>query len=219
MRYLRTYDNKSNDKVVARIFGCEDCPLMGYDRKTDKSFCRTYKDKKNSNVIKLHTEVYYMGSVYSFEYLEIPDWCNLPIMMGDLLNDKTIFFITDDDVYIHSFVTKEYELPFVLVKKSVILTTGEVIEDYSRVNVPGGIFIKNDTQNNPIVICCPSCKKTDDKINKKINLGLCNDCWEVVKKDEKLFNTFYINNFRSKRNIKPIDGEIKILSELKNYHE
>lgn len=239
MRLLRIYNN--NDKIILKIWGCDDCPLMRYEHSTKKSYCREFNNLGNNLLIE-DTPIYYNvdASYFSFEMIDIPTWCKLPYNYGELINNKQIYEITDDRIIIRPFTTKEYILPQTFIRKECNILTGKskniFPEDYNKNKITfidetinnsndiksiseiRSLIVSNNEISDPVVVKklnkCSRCNKEYKYIDKNINFGLCKRCWKFVKKDKNLSNKYFINNFRLKRNVEPFNGELKISFNL-----
>lgn len=192
MKFIKTeVDEKA---VRLKLSNCNYCPYFKFNIADKTCVCRKYVNnngENSSNVILKR----YNYELYNFIYLPIletpiPEWCNLPSQETDVDNEYTLS-VLKEDYMISQFVSTKKDLD-IINDETVIYRNGKLVT--KTVITRSYLYIK--PLNNTI---CSSCGKSKDDVNRKENLGMCNECWNLYSKNEIKKHFAYINNFRIKR--------------------
>lgn len=240
IKYLKTLNNEGK-LVIHKIFGCEDCILMSYDKKIAECKCRCFSGEKD-NIVLDNVAVYYNNKEYVFEHIDIPSWCGLSKSLDEIAHGNGKLYITDNNskVYILNkdadFINKEIKflLPkrtFDIYKYKDIITCELLADDISYVlnykpqsieeiinnmniidNNSEEIEIKEETEETEIKLnICSNCGEKKQNINRNINFGMCEECWINNSNNENVKKKSFINNFRLKRNYEYSDKQYKLV--------
>ena len=223
-RYARI---KNNDKIATfKINGCDSCPMMKFDLKDSMARCKLYESPNGDDVV----DVFVINSCEEgivYDKIEIPNWCHLNKSLEELslsstvyrpfLNSVLLSIMSEDEIKnLNSFVIDiehfknkgdkcitDYMLQFVDRTTSkwdkMYDQMGESIRNYVIDNAPKKVNI------------CSYCGEDDENIDRNVNFGMCDCCWEIHKSDKEIIFKSYINNFRLKRNKSILNKDVKII--------
>ena len=158
-------------------------------------------DKKNQLDFEIKTYIVYNDKVLTSDAIIDPD---LPVYIAGDVDGELVFNSKKEKLIDKENLNKL--LP-ALVAASVFtpntnLTGEEAYEQaYSDYENYSGNY--NDNSSIPQFVSkhniCSLCGEEDETVNRNINHGMCDSCWEVSHKDDKRKKQAFINNFRMKR--------------------
>jgi len=207
-KYIRTY--YKNKKVIVNLSSCNKCPLLSLDFNNKNCKCRYFSSEDGNNIIKNNIYIYDIDKYSLYEFINIPKWCELPNNLSDLIHK---FYYT----------FKVYENSLSINTMDFDALNLDTL--YYNYDMKGFIHSYNDirTDNNTITtdikkynqgLVCSLCGEEDTSVNRSVNFGMCDTCWELSQNNDYNKRLSYLNNFRLKRN-KKIKSTIKVLKDIK----
>jgi hypothetical protein len=129
--------------------------------------------------------------------IQIPDWCLNDILFLDVLISKNISYKDGNDIHtdkLESLGSMEAQFD-----DDVEYDGLKLINKKSKVKVNGFASGYNYTSYTPPVIknICSLCGEDKPEVDRKKNLGMCDECNNKQNRDKTDFA--YMNNFRLKR--------------------
>jgi hypothetical protein len=239
MKFLRSY--YKNKKVIMAIDGCHNCPLMRLNGDTTMCTCRIFIDKrKNENVVD-DWAINYNSFGTTFDSIKIPKWCELPDTMTDMFFYKFTYRPNPTSIEVSSSDdNNDYNLDVVsirLLKKENINIIYKILNDNQ--NTPNDDdfdeypfkdeldyinnfhylqdgFENEDSNNNGVIIeleeTCSLCGENHATVDRIVNNGMCDPCYDLYKDDKTKMNQSYINNFRLKRKVNILHEPFKMVN-------
>jgi len=232
-KYIRTYYD--NSKLIIKLSGCNQCPLLSYNKITNKCYCRYYCNNGSSLLLENMDIVYSDSFNKIYTQINIPKWCKLCDTLGDLYNNRHTFKILKTGIRVNTLDNDGINLKILNSDKpyaDIIINMNKYIHEDLPItstnnNLPATtntikphLFV-NNLLNNTLTkeskksYCeCSMCKEEDETVSRDKNFGMCEDCWELFEDDDIRKRQAYINNFRLKRNIKNNNFNFKTVIEL-----
>lgn len=205
-KYILTY--YKNEIVILSLDSCNKCPLLNIDFVNKNCKCRN----NSYRIVKDNIYIYDIDMYRVYEYINIPLWCGLSDNLKTLKNSnifkvfKNTISIYKNDLNISKIKTIDH---------SSIYDMTRLIYDYTKSKNTNYKDYTNYEQIKKIDYkICSLCGEEDNSVDRNINYGMCDTCWETSKNNEYNKRTSHINNFRLKRNI-GIKSKFKFLNEIK----
>lgn len=233
LKYLRTKYN--SNKLILLVDGCNNCPLMRFNKDILTCTCRMFSDKERATNVVDRFVINYNSYGTVFDHISIPKWCELSNDMTDLFFDKNMYIPNPISIMIDSNndhndsdsnvidMKKERKKNVNIIYK--ILTSNSIskndtfedddFDEYPFLDDDGvicdsfGDFVNDDFVNKNDI--CSICGKLHESVDRTKNNGMCDNCYSINKDDKYKMYLSYINNFRLKRNINILDKEIKTI--------
>lgn len=201
-KYLKTIVDY-RPTIISFESKCNNCPFLFVNTKNRIVQC--LKSKKT--IQELSSYISYKGKTSPINDISLPYWCELSPSVSKVMKD----LITEVD---GEEIKQRKD-----TSKMTIIVSNETIRWAGNQLTLRDVKRKNDNFNdNPIIKynkICSHCSKEKEDVDRKKNFGMCQDCFNKYKNDEKLTYFSLINNFRLKRNIEISKKDIKILSRKK----
>lgn len=226
-RYVKT--EIDNTPKILHLLSCNLCPFLVFDNGQRISRCAKYKSQNGNNITDSNIYSYssYENCTVPIKEVLIPDWCRLT--QGESIARAT------DDMYVKDGHNSYKKVPNMY--QNLVVMSGLYVEYdlkltklISNKNRDSLIFTYNrnralpertvtspatstTTSTPPIPVptlkTCSCCGELVEGVNRFKNLGMCPKCWKEHKKNKKIKEFAFINNFRLKRSVSWTDENYK----------
>ena len=231
-RFIKIYHE--DKKVIMEITGCENCPLMQLHTFSYSASCRIFSNK---TPYIGRVEMYNIETNKVFGHLIIPQFCQLPSSVEGLSNCELIYKISSIMISTE-YINKDEKLPtikgiptlkkplykagedFIIKKNNIYLpdnTTLLLPETVSNTPRSSSIFPPTTPVSTPVYVkkdTCSVCGTEEESVDRKKNLGMCDECNLLYKNNNKMKQKAFINNFRLKRKVDFVNKKFKFNKEI-----
>lgn len=224
IRFLKTRVDK--DDIYMIMHKCDFCPFLMVDKENYRGVCgNPKKDKLIDNTVKKNIMYYEHtnGKITILDECEIPDFCYLSKNLKVEFEKEKLTYKKGEDIYVlHSPRKGDEKILseiFICSTETNELTYSDKYEKFKEAKdkynekrnttalsilnavLESGKEVEYVEHTTSIIgDICSCCGERKEDVNRIINNGMCNGCYEQSKTN---FNTVYnskINNFRLKRN-------------------
>lgn len=230
IRFLKSKVEK--DEVYLIMRKCNFCPYLMVDKENYRAVCgNPRKDKSESDTI-LDNIMYFDGGERPvvLDDCLIPSFCVLSRNLKDEFENEELKYKKNDVLYIYKSPRKGDEK--ILPEAHICFNSnGEFIysdlylkytENKSKYdakkqerNLVSNSTLPALTETINIIVKptvkCSCCGNYKEDVDRKINYGMCIECFEHSKTDNVIKHNSIINNFRMKRNKDFIEKNYKII--------
>ena len=215
-KYIRVLENMcSSDNVILKFNKCNDCPLVRFNSKLLEVNCRKFSDGNGENIINGLITGFYKNEL--IEDVDIPKWCKLHDTIGDIDSCDETYLITEFSVMksTNPILKKSPVVDKTLTNRKIttnhknhhyydgsfdFYNEDNTFDDFFQMNDDFDYVVSNGC-NHQKQERCSSCGEENDDVNRHINYGMCQSCYDMKKDDTDYMKQMYIKNFRIKRGV------------------
>lgn len=243
IRFLKT--KVDNDNIYMIMHKCNFCPFLMVDKENYKGICGNPKKNKLIDNIVKDDIMYYEhvnGKISVLDTCDIPDFCYLSKNLKEEFEKEELTYKKNEaiyvlksprkgdekilsEIYICSTETSEFTYTEKFEKFKEAKKKYNERKNNTTINILNNVLEETRIEQatslpehtNVITYeVCSCCGEIKEEVNRIVNNGMCNQCYEFTKTDFNLIRNSMINNFRLKRNKNFIEKDFK---KIEKYFE
>lgn len=237
-RYLKS--KVENNHAYLILTKCEFCPYFMKNKDTGVIACAFSRNEDlNTNIISNDMKFKFNGGVWTTETrINIPEWCKLNTNINIEKRKNKIVFKYNG--IIHESVSIDDEFKKRLIVPDGYIRYKEYTEDlvyntYYNDKVKNRTTTSdNNSETKPIYALpvhnvntptyttsvrvvlnvCSNCGVGKEEVDRNVNDGMCEECYNEYKNNKEILYVVRINNFRLKRNSFWSENKFKVVKDL-----